>query len=292
TTDADGRFTITAVPTGDWTVRVAADGFRTERRAVTVTTGQTTELTVTLRESVAIAVVDTTGSSTFGQSLSALLSAEGYQVELVSRAELATLVDRVDDYRLLIFNASLLSNQLDAFAAVVDAAAAAGVSTIHTSQWGGGYPINLLSELRGDPADTDWGYVQIGIDYLPTVDHPIFAGFPAGTPIPLITSDLSNLNQQYGTFSGYGGHTIATTVARADGTDLGGGIGYRFTSPRSVELLLGSLSAGGNGHPDARWTPQARQLYLNAVAWAIEARQAQLTGVVTGGGQPLAGATV
>lgn len=292
TTDADGRFTITAVPTGDWTVRVAADGFRTERRAVTVTTGQTTELTVTLRESVAIAVVDTTGSSTFGQSLSALLSAEGYQVELVSRAELATLVDRVDDYRLLIFNASLLSNQRDAFAAVVDAAAAAGVSTIHTSQWGGGYPINLLSELRGDPADTDWGYVQIGIDYLPTVDHPIFAGFPAGTPIPLITSDLSNLNQQYGTFSGYGGHTIATTVARADGTDLGGGIGYRFTSPRSVELLLGSLSAGGNGHPDARWTPQARQLYLNAVAWAIEARQAQLTGVVTGGGQPLAGATV
>ena len=292
TTAEDGTFTLAGVPVGDWTLRTTADGFRTDRQPVMVRSGQTTLASVTLPPSSAIAIVDTTGSSTFGRSLADLLAAEGYEVELVSRSVLAELADRVDDYQLIIFNASLLTNQRAVFLEVADAAAAAGVSTIHTSQWGSGFPINILSDDRGDPADTDWGFVQVGIDYLPTVEHPIFAGFPAGEPIELITSNLSNLNQQYGTFTGYGGQTIASTVARADGTDLGDGIGYRFTSATSVELLLGSLSAGGNGYPDARWTPQARQLYLNAVGWAVDARQAQLTGVVTGGGQPLAGATV
>jgi hypothetical protein len=81
--------------------------------------------------------------------------------------------------------------------------------------------------------------------------------------------------------------------ARNGGADLGEAVGYRVTSATSVELLLGGLAATSPyGYPGARWTPSAEQIYLNAVAWAIDATQAELTGVVSGDGQPLAGATV
>ncbi|QSB16300.1 carboxypeptidase regulatory-like domain-containing protein [Natronosporangium hydrolyticum] len=291
-TDDSGDYLVDAVPAGDWTVRITADGYRTAQLPVTVPDGGTVTADVQLAAGATVAVVDTTGSSTHGESLAGLLTAEGYEVELVPRAELPELVDRVDDYQLVIVNASLLAAQQDDFPVLVDAAADAGVSMIHSSQHGGGYAIPQLAAQRGDPASADWGFVSVGVDYVPTVAHPIFAGFEVGEPIELITSTLSNQNQQYGSFEGYGGETIGQLHGRTDGADLGAGVGYQFTSPTSVELLLGGLAASGHGWPDERWTDDARQLYRNAVAWTLDARQAELTGVVTGGGEPLAGATV
>jgi outer membrane protein assembly factor BamB len=291
-TDGDGRFTINRVPEGSWTLRVSADGFRAVQVPVTVTAGQTTPVDVQLPATSQIAIVDTTGASVHGSSLAALLSGEGYQVDLVPRSALATLAGQVADYHLIIFNSTILSSQRTAFDQVVDVAASAGVSTIYGSQFGGGWPIGELSRLRGDPEAVDWGFVSIGVDYVPNTAHPIFAGFPVGEPIELITSNLSNFNQQWGSYSGYSGQTIAQVHSRADGQDLGAAVGFRFSSPTSVELLLGSLGATTHGWPDERWTANARQIYLNAVGWALDSTQAELTGVVTGAGQPLAGATV
>jgi hypothetical protein len=292
TTGPDGGYTVDRVPGGDWTLRVTADGFRAAHAPVTVTPGRTAPVDVALAATAPVAVVDTSGSSTYGTSLAAMLTAEGYRVELVPRADLAALAGRIGDYDLVIFNATVFSSQREAFRQAVDAAAAAGVSTIFASQFGGGWPIGELSEYRGDPAEVDWGFVDVGVDYVADRAHPIFAGFPVGEPIPLITSNLSNLNQQWGSFTGWSGETIAHVHARQDGQDLGAAVGYRFSSPTSVELLLGSLGATSHGWPDERWTAEARRIYLNAVGWAIDATQAELVGVVTGGGAPLAGATV
>lgn len=292
TTGADGSFTIGRVPEGTWTVRVTADGFRATQLPVSVTAGQATPVAVALKASADVAVVDTSTSSTFGKSLAAMLSAEGYEVELVARSALASLVGSVGDYDLVIFNSTLLSSNQEAFGQAVDAAAAAGVSTIFGSQFGSSYPIPQLSAVRGDPEQAQWGFVSVGVDYVPSVAHPIFAGYPVGEPIELITSNLSNLNQQWGSYSGWSGQSIAHVHGRTDGADLGEAVGYRFTSATSVEVLLGSLSSSSNGSPDERWTADARQIYLNAVAWAIDTTQAQVAGTVTGAGQPLAGATV
>jgi outer membrane protein assembly factor BamB/subtilisin family serine protease len=292
TTGGDGRFVIDRVPGGAWTMRAAAAGFRAVQLPVTVVAGQTTPVDVQLPATSPIAVIDTTGASVHGSSLAALLSGEGYQVDLVPRSGMAALAGQVDDYHLIIFNATILSTQRPAFQQLVTAAAGAGVSTIYGSQFGSGWPIGELSVFRGDPQSVDWGFVTVGVDYVPNTSHPIFAGFPAGEPIELITSNLSNFNQQWGSYSGFSGQTLAHVHSRTDGQDLGEAVGFRFSSPTSVELLLGSLGATTHGWPDERWTANARQIYLNAVAWTLDATQAELTGVVTGAGQPLAGATV
>ncbi|HEU4543418.1 MAG TPA: carboxypeptidase-like regulatory domain-containing protein [Jiangellaceae bacterium] len=199
---------------------------------------------------------------------------------------------RVADYDRVVFNASFLSSHQQPFLQTLDAAHAAGVSTNLPSQYGGTFPIPLLSTLRGDPASATWDFVSVGVDYVPTAQHPIFAGFPVGEPIELLTSTLSNSNQQYGAYSGWSGMTIGRLQSRVEGASLGDAVGYQFSSPASVDVLLGGLAASIYGWPDERWTDNARKIYLNAVAWAIDARQAELSGVVTGAGSPVAGAAV
>ena len=289
TTGPAGGYTVGLVPGGDWTVRVTAGGFRAAELPATVVAGQTTRVDVRMSATAAVALVDTTGSSTQGTALAELIAGEGYQVTMVDRDDLAVLAGQVADYDLVIFNATLLSSQDAAFGQVVDAAAAAGVSTFYPGQFGG-LALADLSDLRGDPAEVDWSFVPEGLDFVPASPHPIFAGYPVGEPIELITNP--GLNQQWASYSGYSGTTLANVHARVGGADLGQAVGYRFSSPTSVEVLLGSLVAGIRGFPGDKWTEDAEQIYLNAVGWAVDATQAEVSGVVTGAGAPLAGARV
>ncbi len=284
TTAADGTFSVPRVPADAWTLRVTAAGFQASERPVTVPAGATVDADVRLRASLPVAVVKDLSSSITG-----LLQGEGYAVEQVSGAQLAGLAGRVGDFRLVVFNGTILTSERAAFGQVVAAAEAAGVSVVYAGQWGG-YAVGALSDLRGDPADVEYDFVPETVEVVPSAVHPIFAGHPAGEPIPLLVNPGGN--QQYLTYSGYSGTTVATLRSGADGTGLGDGVGYRFTSPASVEILLGGLAASSYGRPGDRWTDAAADIYLNAVAWATEARQAQLSGVVTAGGAPVGGATV
>lgn len=283
TTAADGTFSVSGVPAGGWTLRVTAAGFQAFEQAVTVPDGATAQVDVQLRASLPVAVVKDLSSSITG-----LLQGEGYAVEQVSGAQLAGLAARVGDFRLIVVNGTVLTSERAAFGEVVAAAEAAGVSVVYAGQWGG-YAIGALSDLRGDPAAVEYDFVPETVEVVPSAEHPIFAGHPAGEPIPLLVNPGGN--QQYLTWSGYSGTTVGALRA-ADGTALGDAIGYRFTSPSSVEVLLGGLAAGSYGRPGDRWTDAAADIYLNAVAWATQARQAQLTGVVTAVGEPVGGATV
>ncbi|SEF15403.1 carboxypeptidase regulatory-like domain-containing protein [Jiangella alba] len=283
TTAADGTFTVPGVPADTWTLRVTAPGFQAAERPVTVPDGATATVDVRLRASLPIAVVKDLSASITG-----LLQGEGYAVEQVSGAQLAGLAERVGDFRLIVFNGTVLTSERAAFGAVADAAEAAGVSVVYAGQWGG-YAIGALSGLRGDPAEVAYDFVPETVEVVPSAAHPIFAGYAPGEPIPLLVNPGGN--QQYLTWSGYSGTTVGSLRA-ADGTALGDAFGYRFTSGTSVEILLGGLAASSYGRPGDRWTDAAADLYLNAVAWATEARQAQVTGVVTADGAPVGGATV
>ncbi|WP_157987487.1 carboxypeptidase regulatory-like domain-containing protein [Jiangella endophytica] len=283
TTAADGTFSVPGVPADGWTLRVTAAGFQAAERPVAVPDGATAQVDVRLRASLPIAVVKDLSSSITG-----LLQREGYAVEQVSGAQLGGLAARAGDFRLIVFNGTVLSSERAAFGEVVAAAEAAGVSVVYAGQWGG-YAVGALSGLRGDPADVEYDFVPEAVEYVPSAAHPIFAGYPAGEPIPLLLNPGGN--QQYLTYSGYSGTTVASLRA-ADGTALGDAVGYRFTSGSSVEILLGGLAASSYGRPGDRWTEAAADIYLNAVAWATEARQAQVVGTVTAGGEPVGGATV
>jgi hypothetical protein len=285
TTGADGAYAITGVPAGGWTVRVTATGHQAVTRTVTVSAGQTTTLDVTMVASRRVVVVADSSNAITG-----LLQREGYAVEQVTSAQLGTLVPRMAQFDLIIFNGSVSSSQYPAFAQVINAAAAGGVSTIYGGQWGG-FALGALSAVRGDPARVSYDFEPNEIAYVPGTQHPIFAGLPVGEPVVVLSNP--GANQQWLTYSGYSGSTLANARAQADGADLGNAVGYRFTSPASVEVLLGGLAAGTYGRPGDRWTPAAERIYLNAVAWAVDARQAELAGVVTGErGAPVGGATV
>lgn len=284
TTAADGTFSVSGVPADGWTLRVEAAGFQAFERAVTVPGGGTADVDVRLRASLPVAVVKDLSSSITG-----LLQGEGYAVEQVSGPQLAGLAARIDDFRLVVFNGTILTSERAAFGQVIDAAAAAGVSVIYAGQWGG-YSVGALSDLRGDPAAVDYDFVPETVEVVPSAEHPIFAGFAPGEAVPLLVNPGGN--QQYLTYSGYSGTTVATLRSAADGAALGDGVGYRFTSGTSVEILLGGLAASSYGRPGDRWTAAASDIYLNAAAWATEARQAQVTGVVTADGSPVDGATV
>ena len=107
-------------------------------------------------------------------------------------------------------------------------------------------------------------------------------------------------NQQWLSYGAYTGTTLAelTSDDPEDGPVLGNGVGYRFSSATSVEILLASLGAGIYGRPDeppgaaGRWTPDAVRVYLNAVDWATSAEQGAVEGTVTGDGEPLEDASV
>ncbi|HEX6685167.1 MAG TPA: carboxypeptidase regulatory-like domain-containing protein [Candidatus Limnocylindrales bacterium] len=283
TTGADGSYAIGGVPAAVWTVRITAAGHQSATRTVNVPNEGTVPLDVTLAASRRIAVVADSSSAITG-----LLQGEGYTVEQVTAAQIGTLVPRVNEFDLIILNNSVTTAQRPALLQMINAAAANGVSTIYGGQWGG-FGIGSLSDVRGDPADVVYDNEPTDIAYLAGAPHPIFAGFPVGEPIVVLTNPGGN--QQWLTYTGYSGTTLAN--AQSAGTDLGNAVGYRFTSASSVEVLLGGLAAGTYGRPGNRWTPAAEQIYLNAVAWAVDARQAAVEGVVTGeGGAPVGGARV
>ena len=147
--------------------------------------------------------------------------------------------------------------------------------------------IRTLRTAFDDPEVWAQGFVPNAIYYRPSVEHPIFAGFPVGERIELI---VNSPNQQFEQFVGYSGETIAGVESAT--AALGGGVGYRFASSGSVHLLLGSLGVSSFGSPTARWTDNARRIYLNGVEWALDASQAEVLGTVSSGGEPVAGARV
>ena len=115
TTGADGSYAIAGVPAGEWSVRITAAGHQALTRTVTVPADGTAPLDATLVASRRVAVVADSASAITG-----LLQGEGYAVEQVTAAQLDTLVDRVAELDLIIFNGTVSSAQHPAFGQLID----------------------------------------------------------------------------------------------------------------------------------------------------------------------------
>ena len=286
-TGADGRYRLDDVPVGTYELVVRKSGYGLQRRPVTVSVGATTTVDVTLAVSRVVAV-----AGDFQNRITTFLTENGYAVVQWSWADVQQHVGELGDVGLVVLNGSGTQPTNAELTTFLDAAAAAGRSVIFAGQNGTG-SIRTLRTATGDPATVTHSFAQQQIYYRPTVEHPIFAGFPVGEPIELMRNPAGGTaNQQYEFFLGYSGTSLAQLGAPAKGGDLGDGVGFRFTTPTSVHVLLGSLGASSFGAPGERWSDAAEQIYLNAVAWALEAAQGQVFGTVTSAGEPVAGARV
>ncbi|MGH3071968.1 MAG: carboxypeptidase regulatory-like domain-containing protein, partial [Gaiellaceae bacterium] len=286
-TAGDGRYRLDDVPIGAYELVVRKAGFGLQRLPVTVAADATTTVDVTLAVSRVIAV-----AGDHQNRITDFLTENGYAVVQWSWADIQQHVGDLGDVGLVVLNGAGTSPTNAEFTTFVDAATAAGKSIIFAGQFGNG-SIRTLRAAYGDPATVTTSFAQREIYYRPTSEHPIFAGFPIGEPIELMRHPSGGTNnQQYEFFLGYGGTTLAKLGAPAKGGDLGDGVGFRFTSPTSVHVLLASLGAAIYGAPGERWSENAERIYLNAVEWALEAAQGQVFGTVTSGGAPVAGARV
>ncbi len=286
TTGADGQYVIPHLPEGEWLLSASAEGGRTRFADVTVEDGAAVTQAFRLGAPAHVAVLgDRTGTDT----LTAFLTDNGFTVDTFAYASLGEVDLAGGGYDAVVLNGMGTAPPQEAFVEFLDTAAEHDVPLVFTSQWGNG-TIRHLRSYTGDPETTADGFRPGQIGYLVRAEHPVLDGYEVGDTVPLL--DNGTANQQYGVFSGYSGTMLADTVAPLTGEEIGGGLAYRFATPSSVHLLLGNLHVGGYGSPQGRWTVEAERIYLNGLDWAMSARQSEVHGTVTSGGEPLAGAQV
>lgn len=284
-TDDSGKYSLT-VPEGEYDIRVTAPGYQPQAFEVAIAQGETTTLDVMLTDSEEIALL---ASSVNQKRLTTLLEASGYSVTSFDRSDHAVLKDNIEDYALVLMNDSVQSVTEDEFSELIEAADEAHVSMLFGSQFGGG-GINDLRDYFSDPQSTSQGFVENEVLYEVKEEHPIFRGYTTGDTIPILENE--GASQQYHVFEEYSGTPIADVVHKEDGR-IGGGVAYDFRSSNHVHVLLGSLGSSTYGHPESRWTEDAKTIFINTIDWALSASLGEINGKVeTEAGEPIENATV
>ncbi|WP_377559013.1 carboxypeptidase regulatory-like domain-containing protein [Ornithinibacillus salinisoli] len=286
TTDEDGNYEINA-PAGEYQVRVTANGYTPQVVTADVVHNEQLTLNFDLSISEKIAFVSTSLNE---DRAIPFLEEQGYEADFWLNSEIDQLMDQMDEYALIIYNdRHTSSTPEEKFKEFIDMADEYGISMIFPGQWNNG-TIRYLSDFYGDPETDTSDFVDNYIDFTVLEEHPIFEGFEIGEQIKVAERDGST--QQYYSFENYSGTTIAD-VTHYDEGRLGSGVAYDFRTSSSVHVLLGSLHIGSYGYPDDRWTEDAKQIYINAIDWAISASLGEVNGTVKDvDGEPIAGATV
>jgi outer membrane protein assembly factor BamB/subtilisin family serine protease/5-hydroxyisourate hydrolase-like protein (transthyretin family) len=283
-TSEDGSYQAT-LPAGQYEVRVIAAGFKPIYQSVEITTGVQTDLNVSLVVSEKIALL----ANPYQQDrVMPFLESNGYDVDLHPYTEFETLIENIPNYKLIIVNDTSYSMKEDRFKAMVEKANENEVSIIFTSLFGG--PIGDLSDAYGDPENFDYTFVDKELNLRVDENHPILKGFNKGEELPLLLNPKGAV--QYSVFENYSGTTLASLTNPVKG-DLGSSIAYKFSSSNSVHILLSALQISSYGHPNEKWTENAKKIYLNAINYAMAASQGEIKGVVMDSqGQPIANAFV
>ena len=285
TTGADGTFTFPHVPEGEWVVVAAAEGQVTDFVDVTVADGAPVTAEAHLGESRHLALIGDISNGSMGD----FLVGNGYTVESFGYRDLPAVDLASGDFDLAFVNGSGLEPTSEEFTAFLDLAATENIPLILPSQFNAG-SIRTLSKFTGNPESVDSDFEPDAAGYLVDVEHPVLEGYQVGETVTLLTNPGGN--QQFQSFAGYSGTALARTVHPDSGTTFDLGLAYDFATPGSVHLLLGNLAASSYGSPIKAWTFDAERITLNGVEWALEARQSDVHGTVTGNGGPVAGATV
>ncbi|MGH3758854.1 S8 family serine peptidase [Actinophytocola sp.] len=271
TTAADGGYTISGVPEGTYRVAATHPRFRAPAEVeVTVTAGQAATVDFTFGVPPrTVAIVDSSESRA-NEYRDVVFATRGIETAYYDWDEL----DEAAQHATVVLGYGTLSSDYDParFQAFLDATDANGTGVIFTDHaYASGNGIRQLSTHTGQPVSTDrstGGSTSAESYYEVTAEHPIFAGHAVGDQIPLDNSGQPKWVAWFDGYSGEGRQTIAGLGRTADGV-LGGGIGVdeRATN-RHVLLSLHGVSAT-RGPED--WTPEATELFLNAITWASPA---------------------
>lgn len=280
-TTEQGNYQIT-LPAGTYDVRVMATGYSPIYETVEIIEGRAASLNLSMVVSNKVAIL---ANTTNEARLMPFLQTNGYEVDFYPYGEYESLIENTPNYKLIIVNDISYGMNDDRFKAMVDTANKNEVSMIFAGQSSFG-SLRNLSDAYGDPKQVISSFADKEIKIHVDEEHPIFRGFQQGDEVSLLVN--SKGATQYQVYDSYSGTTVGS-LAHMDKGELGSSVGYKFTSSNSVQILLSTLQVGIYGHPNDRWTDHAKQIYLNAVDYAITASQGEIKGEVTDEqGNPLA----
>ncbi len=259
-TDEDGQFNFW-LPEGFYTLTISYPGYYSKVVNVTVVANETTDLdTITLLRQPRVAVLwDYSGE------IKAFLGALGLYVVDYSDITQMTQDILTGFYDLVIYSGYYgvpFPSQTE-FEEFINATESLKLPIIWLDNWGNyGYGIKVLSTYTGDPSGYDYsygrGYVYVRVDQA----HPIFRGYSVGDVIQLTTSTSSDFSW----YTGFTGQNIGTIIAGGD--EYGPGFGWKYSDSGAKWVLLSSL-APESWTDMSMWTPDAFQIFANAVYWAL-----------------------
>lgn len=270
-TRTDGTYTINGVPAGTYRVAATHPTFRAPAEVeVTVTAGEAAAADFTFGAPPrTVAIVDSSESRA-AKYRDLVFAPRGIEAVHYDWDEL----DQAATHATVVLGYGTLGSDYDAarFQAFLDSTDASGAGVIFTDHaYTSGNGIRQLSAHTGQPAATDSdtaGSSSAEAFYEVTEEHPLLAGFAVGDRIPIDTNTHAKWGAWFTGYEGEGRRTIAGFGRTADGV-LGGGIGVdQRANNRHVLLSLHGVSAS-RGPQD--WTPEATDLFVNAVAWASPA---------------------
>jgi len=251
-TDSEGRFTFNDLMEGDYRLTIVKDGYRSE------------ELTVTLgNESIELALylkrfeIGVLGD--FNGELSSFLNRNGYLAEPIGW----DILGSADDYKLIIVNEN--NGTKLQMLQLIHETDLRGISLLFLGTWGiRDGSVHLLKEALGYPDLDQHGYNEGPVTLHRAENHPLFKDLPD-------VFTIHSENSPYATFKNYPGVNLATLYT--DEGMKGTAITYQFRSANSIHLILSSFAVTNIIGPDHGWTEDGEKLFLNAIDFAMDAKQ-------------------
>ncbi|MCE4609558.1 MAG: carboxypeptidase regulatory-like domain-containing protein [Desulfurococcales archaeon] len=260
------------LPAGNYTLEISMPGYKTTYANVTVQVNETTQVgQIILQYVPRIAIL------------------YDYQGELknIIQDQLGWYAEDLNDpYSFAealysgFFNAGIWAGyyyapfpSYDEFYAVWNAINDTGISVIFMDQWSSpwypdlfGYGINAMYNYLSDPStrivDDFYGEIYIQI----TEASPLFEGYNVGDIVKILEANPGGWGTDYAAFSGFSGTTLAKLML-GDGSIPGDAIAYKVLDNGAKIILLASWAP--EEYQDIEfWTPDAYNIFLNAVKWA------------------------
>ncbi|WP_460395500.1 S8 family serine peptidase [Actinophytocola sediminis] len=265
TTGADGRYTIPLVPAGTYSVEVDHPSFAApDPSAVTVTADESTTVNFALGQRPPSVAVVASAESDAQEYLDHVFTPAGIPATVYSYDQL----ERAARHPVVVIGYNTSGGNYNAarFQAMLDATDESGAGVLFLDHATGTLNgVGQLSRHTGQPEGT-WstaGWID-GEDlrYEVTEAHPIFGDREVGDLVMLAPAD-SPLPKWAAWFAGYEGDGRRIIGALGRNTGIAGG-GVAIDQRANNRHVLLSM----HGADPASWTPDAKEIFHNAIDWA------------------------